>query len=295
MQQVAGRCVVCGTATKQFRSSGKYAKCCGSALCRSRIATAKVAEKPRDCVICGSPFVPRSHAAKTCSAGCAQRSRNIARGYRQERPCRHCGKAFIPKTPKRKTYCSRECSYAHKSARKEARQAEQVKPHCYVQPCEVCKAYFVSRNPRSTCSDRCTFRKQYKGAPSKIVSCHVCTVEFATTRFNAKYCSKRCCRKAARRTEALARNHAARMRGKTIRSGDRIRPYDVFARDGFKCQICNKKLAMDKKAPHPDSPSIDHIVPLAKGGTHTWANVQAAHFLCNSKKSDQGYAQMRLF
>ena len=70
---------------------------------------------------------------------------------------------------------------------------------------------------------------------------------------------------------------------------------DVFARDGFKCQICNKKLAMDQKAPHPDSPSIDHIIPLAKGGTHTWVNVQAAHFLCNSKKSHQGNAQMRLF
>lgn len=33
-------------------------------------------------------------------------------------------------------------------------------------------------------------------------------------------------------------------------------------------------------------PSIDHIVPLAKGGQHTWENVQLACRICNSKKSD---------
>ena len=33
-------------------------------------------------------------------------------------------------------------------------------------------------------------------------------------------------------------------------------------------------------------PSIDHIIPLAKGGTHTWDNIQLAHRHCNSIKSD---------
>ena len=34
-------------------------------------------------------------------------------------------------------------------------------------------------------------------------------------------------------------------------------------------------------------PSIDHIIPLSKGGTHTWGNIQLAHFRCNSIKSDK--------
>ena len=34
-------------------------------------------------------------------------------------------------------------------------------------------------------------------------------------------------------------------------------------------------------------PSIDHIVPLSKGGSHTWDNVQLAHKQCNSIKSNK--------
>jgi 5-methylcytosine-specific restriction endonuclease McrA len=34
-------------------------------------------------------------------------------------------------------------------------------------------------------------------------------------------------------------------------------------------------------------PSIDHIVPLAKGGNHTWNNVQLAHHYCNTLKRDK--------
>lgn len=33
-------------------------------------------------------------------------------------------------------------------------------------------------------------------------------------------------------------------------------------------------------------PSIDHVIPLAKRGTHTWSNVRLAHRWCNAVKSD---------
>jgi 5-methylcytosine-specific restriction endonuclease McrA len=48
---------------------------------------------------------------------------------------------------------------------------------------------------------------------------------------------------------------------------------------------------------HPVSGGSDHIVPLAQGGTHEPANVQCAHFLCNSIKSDsmQTTQQLMLF
>jgi len=56
------------------------------------------------------------------------------------------------------------------------------------------------------------------------------------------------------------------------------------------CQICGRKVNWnDIKDGHVrrDYPSVDHIVPLSKGGTHTWGNVQLAHMSCNAGKCDK--------
>jgi 5-methylcytosine-specific restriction endonuclease McrA len=50
----------------------------------------------------------------------------------------------------------------------------------------------------------------------------------------------------------------------------------VFARDGGRCQYCGAA-----------AESIDHIVPRAKGGQHTWENVVAACRPCNTAKRDR--------
>jgi len=68
----------------------------------------------------------------------------------------------------------------------------------------------------------------------------------------------------------------------------------IFKRDGYCCQICGKKLAMSKAAPHPKSPTLDHIIPIARGGTHERSNLQAAHFICNALKSDGAAADQLL-
>jgi 5-methylcytosine-specific restriction endonuclease McrA len=56
------------------------------------------------------------------------------------------------------------------------------------------------------------------------------------------------------------------------------------------------KAMMHKKTGkiHPRSPSIDHIVPMSRGGDHVESNLQTACFLCNSLKSNKGGGQMRL-
>ncbi len=38
------------------------------------------------------------------------------------------------------------------------------------------------------------------------------------------------------------------------------------------------------KYPDPDSLSLDHVMPLARGGEHAIDNVQAAHLRCNVRK-----------
>lgn len=61
----------------------------------------------------------------------------------------------------------------------------------------------------------------------------------------------------------------------------------VFKRDGYECKLCSKPLDMGAKFPHPLSPTLDHIVPLNKGGHHLYVNLQAAHFRCNTAKGDR--------
>ena len=73
----------------------------------------------------------------------------------------------------------------------------------------------------------------------------------------------------------------ARMRGSNAVPIDRRA---IFERDGWVCQLCGGAIDPECQYPSPQSPSLDHIVPLAKGGSHTQGNVQAAHLFCNMRK-----------
>lgn len=54
------------------------------------------------------------------------------------------------------------------------------------------------------------------------------------------------------------------------------------------CGICGKLVDKGLRYPHPLSPCIDHIVPVAKGGHPSdLANLQLAHWTCNRQKSDK--------
>lgn len=56
------------------------------------------------------------------------------------------------------------------------------------------------------------------------------------------------------------------------------------------CQLCGMPVdSTDRKGNSIGRiyPTIDHIVPLSKGGSHTWDNVQLAHMACNSSKCDK--------
>ena len=53
------------------------------------------------------------------------------------------------------------------------------------------------------------------------------------------------------------------------------------------CGICGKPVDFSLKFPDPMSATIDHIIPVAKGGHPSDIdNLQLAHFYCNRQKSD---------
>lgn len=52
------------------------------------------------------------------------------------------------------------------------------------------------------------------------------------------------------------------------------------------CGICGEPIFKRFKHPHSFSASIDHKVPIARGGTNALSNLQLAHLGCNSRKRD---------
>ncbi|GAA0738693.1 hypothetical protein GCM10010199_62020 [Dactylosporangium roseum] len=62
---------------------------------------------------------------------------------------------------------------------------------------------------------------------------------------------------------------------------------DVFERDEWTCRICHASVDRDASPFDPDSPTVDHVTPLSRGGEHSLANVQCAHLRCNSSKQDE--------
>lgn len=84
-------------------------------------------------------------------------------------------------------------------------------------------------------------------------------------------------------------------RYKTLRSGQRFKPIDIYERDKWSCGICHRKVNRNLKHPNPMSPSLDHIIPIALGGLHERKNVQIAHLSCNRSAKIGGIKQLRMF
>lgn len=100
--------------------------------------------------------------------------------------------------------------------------------------------------------------------------------------------------RATEKGKAVRSLHRARRRA-GISSGDlTITLRGVFDRDTGRCRLCGGLCDYDDfilrdgvTIVGEGYPSIDHITPLSRGGTHTWDNVQLAHMHCNRVKSNK--------
>ena len=118
--------------------------------------------------------------------------------------------------------------------------------------------------------------------------CKNCGKEYCigVTGYNsAKYCSEKCMKRWAMRVK----NDRRLRRMKQRKHDTDITLEKLFARDGGVCYLCGGRCSWDDVADGNagDSyPSIDHVRPLSKGGTHEWNNVKLAHRKCNWEKRD---------
>lgn len=76
---------------------------------------------------------------------------------------------------------------------------------------------------------------------------------------------------------------ARRFGAKVIEDG--LNVATVVARDGMNCAYCGKVTVRATSWPlKPDAATLDHVIPLSRGGNHSRANAVLACWSCNSKK-----------
>lgn len=253
----------------------------------------------RTCVICASTFTAKGGVAVTCGNPDCQRLRRNERmreffrrhkeatgeaytqRYREKRNaharatsaryrkfndeeqlCERCARPFRSRSDQAYRFCSRSCA------------SRRSKPLLLpvLHPAPSLLAWLPAKHPAMQPQSR---RKQRLFVAGSCVRCSAGFVVVDQT--ESRYCSLSCAR-----SDGKARRRALK-RGAFVAPVYRAQ---VFERDGWRCQICKKKVRHNAVAPHPLAPVLDHITPLADGGTHEPANVQCAHFQCNSIKSD---------
>ncbi len=54
----------------------------------------------------------------------------------------------------------------------------------------------------------------------------------------------------------------------------------LLARDGYRCAYCGKVCS-------PGEATVDHVLPISRGGRSSWSNTVTACFACNQRKADR--------
>lgn len=71
-----------------------------------------------------------------------------------------------------------------------------------------------------------------------------------------------------------AASHYALKKGTSI---GKVSYKQILERDGYTCHICKQAIA-------PEDLQFDHVIPLARGGSHTEENIKPSHANCNKRK-----------
>lgn len=255
----------------------------------------------RNCKHCGKELSisQRERRKKLfCSESCRFKHRD-ANGKKYtygSASCETCLKQF-DKSHRQQRFCSHACFRASLDwkatiARSNAKRAE-LAATTKTRTCMVCKTTFCGggdKRRKGFCSQQCSAeyyrsrRRVYRARnQTKVHHCAVCGISLLSTSvvgIGRRTCSREC-------SIEWRRRHRVRMGA--IRRGciltEEIR-CDIFNRDGWKCNICRRSVRRDARDPRHKA-TIDHIVPVARGGAHVYSNLQTLCKSCNSRKRDK--------
>lgn len=200
---------------------------------------------------------------------------------------RECNATFPPRPGKK--YCSTKCKKQTSLAVRRENNRKAMPPHCLqcaapIPATRRANAHYCS----ATCSERATTvkrtaKRRANTTGPTVMRCTRCdtTVEWKPNRKYCPPCAKDSHREAKYRGRVAYKHRIRNLRLETID------PLQVHKRDQWTCSICHDPIDPTLKYPHQMSASIDHVIPLSRGGTHSPENVASAHLDCNVRKGNR--------
>lgn len=222
--------------------------------------------------------------------------------------CAVCGEAFVPLRRTTRT-CGAECrarlSNIESTARRRERRAGKT--------CETCGVAFdAPRSDSRHCSPRCRGVAAYRATrpDSFTLTCGYCHRPFEWPTKRPLYCSRHCGRLAtydrhadARRAYSRAWN-AANSDTEAYRAANQAKYHRrrawKLAAGGAGVSlwewrgILNRARGMCAYCGQAGALTMEHVIPLSRGGTHSPGNVVAACSPCNYSKSGRLLVEWRL-
>lgn len=144
--------------------------------------------------------------------------------------------------------------------------------------------YETHKTTSKYCSYDCSYEYKVKQKPVHSLRCKECSKHFSSTNKRKLYCSTDCNNKFFNRKKETLRRERIKRNGK-VDWGISIER--LMKRDRGICYLCDESVNINLDSNRDYYPSIEHVKPIAKGGTHTWDNVKLAHRKCNYEKSDK--------
>jgi endonuclease I len=275
---------ICERCEKQFQGI-RDQRFCGYSCART------ADRQERRCPQCGETFQVTVASRKLlCGLSClAAYSAALGSARARRHTCRVCGKEFTNNKGANRC-CSRECGW---ELVRRLRPPPEDWVHWYFGSCSVClEPLRLSRpfGPHTTCrlrecqleANRRRSRAAFVPVPPSRGRCLECGAEFFAQK-GTLFCSGKCS-KAVTKRESRARRSG--VYDKVVGHSQRVTFRMLWERDS-RCHICGELCFRKKDTPlHPLAPTIDHVIPITKGGAHLMENAALAHRICNSFKSD---------
>ena len=157
--------------------------------------------------------------------------------------------------------------------------------------CKVCRSLFDGFNARLVfCSEICEWLDGL--TIRKVKPCEECGLMGL---WKQKFCNAKCQKISYNRSDnyvrhrriGASRGHIKRRIRLASQFIEEVDRFVMAQRDNWICHICLGQIDQTLKYPNRYALSVDHVIPLSKGGSHGYDNCKSSHWICNVLKSDK--------